>query len=182
MAQRVELVTRSEYARRRGVSEAAVRRAIAAERISLIDGKIDPAVADQQWERNTRARARTVNTPGSTRPGRVDTSRAPDAGSYADARTRREEAEAGLAEAELQELRRSLVRREDVERGLFEVGRSFRDRLTNCASRLAAEVASLNTAEECYEVIAREHREALELMVKDSREKLGPPPEPEQAE
>ncbi len=59
----VQLITPSEYARRRGCSEAAVRKAIAKKRITAFerDGKklIDPVVADIQWAANTRARVRS---------------------------------------------------------------------------------------------------------------------------
>jgi len=48
------LISQSEYAKRREVSREAVRQAVAAGRISLIDGKIDPEVADIQWAKNTR--------------------------------------------------------------------------------------------------------------------------------
>lgn len=48
------LITQSEYANRRNISREAVRQAVAAGRISLIDGKIDPEVADIQWVKNTR--------------------------------------------------------------------------------------------------------------------------------
>lgn len=40
-----------------GLRQKAVRKAIAEGRISTIDGKIDPEVADIQWAKNTRARA-----------------------------------------------------------------------------------------------------------------------------
>jgi hypothetical protein len=53
----VELITQAEYARRRGVAKSAVAKAVAERRITLIEGRIDPSVADIQWERNTRARA-----------------------------------------------------------------------------------------------------------------------------
>lgn len=48
------LISQAEYAKRRGISREAVRQAVAAGRINLIDGKIDPAVADIQWAANTR--------------------------------------------------------------------------------------------------------------------------------
>jgi hypothetical protein len=49
-----ELITPTEYARRRGVHHTAVLKALKAGRISLIDGKIDPVAADAQWRANTR--------------------------------------------------------------------------------------------------------------------------------
>jgi hypothetical protein len=47
-------VSRREYARLRGVSESAVRKAIAAGRITVEpDGTIDPEKADRQWDERT---------------------------------------------------------------------------------------------------------------------------------
>lgn len=47
-------VSRREYARLRGVSESAVRKAIATGRITLEpDGSIDPERADREWEQRT---------------------------------------------------------------------------------------------------------------------------------
>lgn len=88
-------------------------------------------------------------------------------------RLRREQAQAEEAEMTTARIRGSLVQREDVERGAFEVARELRDRLTTCARRIAAEVAAINTAEGCEAVIDREHRIALEQLVAGIRAKLG---------
>lgn len=48
------LVSLRKYAAHRGVSLAAVQKARDSGRITLIDGKIDPQVADIQWAKNTR--------------------------------------------------------------------------------------------------------------------------------
>lgn len=48
------LISQADYARHRKCSRAAVTDAVKAGRISLIDGKIDPEVADIQWLKNTR--------------------------------------------------------------------------------------------------------------------------------
>lgn len=53
---KVNLLSQKEYAKHLGVSPAAVCKAVKEGRISLIDGKIDPVVADIQWKHNTRAR------------------------------------------------------------------------------------------------------------------------------
>ena len=50
----IEWMTQAEYARARGVSREAVRKAVKAGRIALVNGKIDPGMADGQWDRNTR--------------------------------------------------------------------------------------------------------------------------------
>jgi len=54
---KVNLITQAAYAKHRGVSEAAVSKAIKAGRISLIDGMLDASAADMQWARNSRVRA-----------------------------------------------------------------------------------------------------------------------------
>lgn len=48
------LVSIRAYARHRGVSLAAVQKAIRSRRIELVDGRIDVDRADLEWERNTR--------------------------------------------------------------------------------------------------------------------------------
>lgn len=50
------LISQAEYARHRECSRAAVTQAVKEGRINLIDGKIDPAVADIQWAANTRSK------------------------------------------------------------------------------------------------------------------------------
>lgn len=47
------LITQAEYARHRGVSRAAVKHAVDAGRITLIDGKVDLEKADRDWRSKT---------------------------------------------------------------------------------------------------------------------------------
>lgn len=82
--------------------------------------------------------------------------------SHDQARTRREIAEANLAELREGELSRELVRRVDIDKASYEAARALRDGLTNCAKRLGATVAVLNTPEECAAAIEREHRTLLQ--------------------
>lgn len=140
----VELITQAEYARRRGCSAVAVLKAIRAGRISLIDGKIDPAVADVQWQRNTRVRA------GSKAAGTNDANLGAPAkpaagdgdGGYWTIRTRREKAEANLAELKLAEQQGQLVRADDVRSALAKRAAAFREGLMQIPSRLAAQLAA----------------------------------------
>lgn len=184
----VSLVTQAAYARMRGVAKSAVHKAVTERRISLIDGKIDPTVADFQWERNTRARVDSGNSstdlpaPDSSPPAQLPL--AAPAGSplqteepgYKRFRARREEADAQIAEMNAAKMRGAMLMRDDVDRALFEIGRDLRDRLTSCGRRIASEVANLVTAEACEAVIDREHRIVLELLSSGLREKLGAPP------
>lgn len=186
----VELISKSAYARHRGCDEKAVRKAVNEGRISLIDGKIDKDVADIQWAKNTRARVAqngsSVNlgqteivqdgdvSRGAAEPGSAADKPASDP-SYMQFRMRREEADAQIAEMNAGRMRGTMLMRQDVDRAMFEIGREVRDRLTACARRVAAEVASINTAEGCEAVVDREHRIVLELLVTACREKVGAP-------
>ena len=48
-----ELLTQTAFAKRIGVSRQAVQQAVAAGRISTVNGKIDPVKAEKEWEANT---------------------------------------------------------------------------------------------------------------------------------
>lgn len=170
----------------RGCDEKAVRKAVNEGRISAIDGKIDPAVADIQWAQNTRARIPQNAAPGAA-SGQQSIDVSGEAAAMADAandkpaadpsymqfRMRREEADAQIAEMNAAKMRGTMLMRQDVDRAMFEIGRELRDRLTACARRIASEVASITTAEGCEAVVDREHRIVLELLVTGLREKIG---------
>jgi hypothetical protein len=188
------LLTQAEYARSRkerglpGGSREAVRKAVDEGRISAFgpDKLLDKALADSQWERNTRSRVSPssaapaqlgLDAPGDTAPEMPEpaSSKAAADPGYMQFRSRREEADAQIAEMNAAKMRGSMLMREDVDRAMFEIGREVRDRLTACARRIASEVASLNTAEACESVVDREHRIVLELLVTACREKIGAP-------
>lgn len=57
------LISRADYARRRGISQTAIHKAIKSGRITPIDGRIDPEVADIQWEKNRRRAPSLWNAP-----------------------------------------------------------------------------------------------------------------------
>ena len=144
-----ELITPAEYARRRkvrslsgGTAECVIR-AIESGRISLIDGKIDPEVADIQWEKNTRKRADLHSMPPvveapSTSP--VSTSSA-----WADSKARTEAAVAELKELELAERKGNLIDRAGYERAAQKTNRMIRDAFVEVLpAKLAAELAGMS--------------------------------------
>lgn len=152
----VELVSQAEYARRRGVAKSAVCKAVAERRISLIDGKIDPAVADIQWERNTRARADSgqattqslpamaiASAPASSPLAEVLPPSTADEGEYSVNRARRERYEADLAQMKLQEQQGDLVRVAEVR---AEIGKRV-GQLKNNLLQIPARLAFLLTPE-----------------------------------
>ena len=93
--------------------------------------------------------------------------------SHDEARTRREIAEASMAEMKEAEMRGKFLKKTEVDSAIFEIARAMRDGLTNCARRIAADVAALGKAEDCEAVIDREHRALLESMTHRIASKLG---------
>ena len=137
----VELVTQAEYARRRGVAREAVRKAVAEGRVSLIEGRIDPTVADVQWSTNTRARAdagKATTDTGKVVAGAAagKLSKGEEGEGYWGARSRREEAEASLAELELAAKAGSLIDRAGVEMAMETAFRLVRDAIMATPDRL----------------------------------------------
>lgn len=169
----VRLLSKAAYARHRGCDEKAVRKAIAEGRISTIDGKIDPEVADIQWAKNTRARAdsgRTVAVAGVEAgqgiPGPSEAPGAPESGpgapGYADYRAIREKADAEMAQRANLKDAGLLVERSRVERGTFDVVRAFRDAVMAIGQRAAPRCIGLADARDIEHVITDETRKALE--------------------
>ncbi len=166
-------VSRRAYARHRGCSDGAVRKAIASGRIAPEpDGTIDPAKADAEWERNTRPgqqRGRRAapapdakqSQPGS-QAGRSESgparSRVPD---YGEQRAIREAYAARLAKLDYEERTGKLVGSEQVKVGWFNVLRILRDRLLNLPDRLAAVLAAEADPGEVRNVLMAELRTVL---------------------
>ena len=92
-------VSRRSYAAQRGVSEAAVRKAIATGRITTLpDGTIDPATADSEWgaqtdpakQRGQQARLMALETAAGTTRAAAATKPVPQAALKAVADTLRD--------------------------------------------------------------------------------------------
>lgn len=166
----VQLITQAEYARRRGCTEGAVRRAVRDGRISLINGKIDPVAADAQWARNTRVRAGSratddVNLSGSGSTGGTaagdDNDDEDNAAGYWKSRARRERAEAELAELKLAELQGQLVRADDWAAALAKRAAAFREGLLQIPARLAAQLAAETDQARIHGLLEDELRQVM---------------------
>ncbi|EJL77346.1 hypothetical protein PMI15_04668 [Polaromonas sp. CF318] len=190
------LLTQAEYARSRkarglsGGSRESVRKAVDEKRISVFgpDKLISAELADSQWERNTRSRmspqaqagatpdmlagASPVQTDAPAAPAPVAPATAlPDG--YTAARARREMADAETSEIQLKKLRGEILITADVARAGFEVGRDLRDAMESSVNSLAAELASVNNADACADILRRHNRALQELLSKSFREKIG---------
>lgn len=170
------LISQREYARRRGVSHSAVQRAITAGRVETIGGKIDPVLADSQWDDNTdrsKPRNRITGDPkharahdqpslpmdltGSDDGKAKDTGGNGTAAGYAAARAERELYQAQLAKLDLDRRRGDLVRADEVRIAAFNAGRTTRDRLIDLKERLTPALSpeALRLLEEGIEEICR---------------------------
>lgn len=163
------LVTAEDLARALGVSGPAVAQAKKSGRLTVIktdDGdRFDLAVARIQWEANRkRARATSPGAKGAPTKADVDL---PDGGGdgaggdYWDAKTRRERAEASMAELKERALRGELVRKAVVERELAAALVTLRETLEVLADRISALMAAESDPAICRLMLRDEHRKAL---------------------
>lgn len=145
----------TEYAAHRGQDRRTVRRRIQSGKISaaVVDGKIDPVVADKLWPLKGTAGSHQIATPS------------PKAADYYDSRARHETAKAELAELRLAEERGELVRRQAVADLLFTASRQARERLFAVAAQTGPLVAAESDTVECARIIGDAIQDALEEMV-----------------
>ncbi len=152
------LITPDEYAAQRGVSGRAVRKAIAAGRLvqgAMREGgrwKIDPAIADEEWQRNTapqfqrekKGGGRTSSKPAAAAsvasPASSDAPM-PKVPSQAQAAAVRTMYQARLLELDLKERQGLLVPKADVERVWFEEGRRVRDAIRRTPQQMIGDIA-----------------------------------------
>lgn len=132
MAQ-AEMMTMAAYARRRGVSRNAVARAVRDGRIVLIGGKLDAAIADAQWSKNTRPRAGNTKDAAAINDGESR---------YATARADREQSEAALSALRLRETEGNLINREGVEMAIETGFRMIRDAMMTVPERMALDATT----------------------------------------
>lgn len=168
---KVNLMTQAEYARHRGCSRVAVGKAVKAGRISLVNGLIDPVVADIQWQKNSRARA-SAHQPGqlplddSAASIRVDSVEpaAPSVDGYMLSRNRREAAEAERAELSLAEAKGELIRVDAVKGVLANVFSATRDALLQLPARLAPLLAAESDPATVQTLLHADIHQALQLL------------------
>jgi hypothetical protein len=153
----VEFLSGRAYAARRGVSHTAVQKAIRSGRITTVDGKIDPAIADREWAENTdpsTSKNSLTGTPkgrwrgdAPPKPNEIDggNGRATGTG-YGRARAAREAALAGIAKLQLDEKTGKLVDANEVKLAFFNATRKARDELFAIPARIAPVLAALDDA------------------------------------
>ena len=167
------------YARHRGVSDAAVRKAIAAGRITPeADGTIDAERVDREWARNsdaprngTATRAVKVavqESSGATGDGQAASLGTSAAGgtSLLQARTVNEVVKAQTNKVRLARLKGELVDRPQAIAHVFKLARTARDAWLNWPARISAQMAAKlgvdpHTMHIALEAAVREHLQEL---------------------
>lgn len=172
MMVKVNLMTQKQYAEHRGCSPVSVHKAVKGGRISLIGDRIDPAVADIQWAANSRARApsrpaaaggagpQVAPAPGTSAVDQPPSVAGRD-GEYWDSRSRREKAEAAIAEMKESEMRGLLIRADAVRSAWSTKISSVRDVLLQIPSRLAPVLAAESEIGRVTELLEDALRQAL---------------------
>lgn len=147
-------LSRRQYARHRGVSEAAVRRAIRDGRIVVgDDARIDPVQADHDWQRHA--------VPRIDRHHRVAQQASDDPMDMHMARARRTAAEARLAELRLEAERARLIDREVFEARHARFVAHATDHLRRVAAELVTRIVGVIDEATVYRLIDTAHRQAL---------------------
>lgn len=140
------------YARHRGLSDAAVRKAIKAGRITPEpDGTIDPKKADAQWGRQTDPAQQRPKPPEKSVPleavnavrETVGDAPLPSSGTtFLQARTANEVLKAQANKVRLARLKGELVDRAKAIAHVFKLARAERDAWMNWPSRISAQLAA----------------------------------------
>lgn len=175
----------AEFARIKGVSIEAVRKAVKAGRLvnslKYTEGKkvpkIDPVVAAAEWERNTDHSKRTnggdirleqrqtpYTKPDVPRPNEPIAQGGP---SINQSRAILEAYKARLAKIEYEVKTGKLVEAAVIKDESFRLARSVRDRLSNIPDRVAAEFAGSSNAAEIHMRLSEELRQALEALISE---------------
>ena len=142
------------YARHRGVSHVAVKKAIDTGRITMLpDGTLDPEQADAQWVKNTisprstgtakaSSRPRTLEEGAASLPPPLGTGLGTGGATLLQARTVNEVLKAKIRQVELAEKKDELVDRARAIAHVFKLARAERDAWLNWPGRAAPMLAA----------------------------------------
>lgn len=164
MAGKAEFINQAEYARRRGVSREAVRKAVQDGRITLINGKIDPAVADIQWQQNTNASQQrfqssaVVTDPSATSEGSATLY------NMAAARAKREHFDAQLAEMKALRESAALVDAQQMVLAITSAAAQLRMALERIPDKLAGQIAAAPDQRVVHEILTTEIEQVMHAM------------------
>jgi hypothetical protein len=156
------------YARHRGVTESAVRKAIRQGRVSKgKNGKINPKTADKEWGQNTDpAQIKAVFTeekPDYSQNSIPNTANGP---SYQQSRAIKEAYGAKLLRLQFEKESKKLISIDDVKVSAFNAARMTRDRILNIPDRVIPQLVGKTNIFEMKEILKAELIKALEELSK----------------
>lgn len=165
-------MTKSEYAKSRGVVPSAVTKAIQSGRIVLIDGKIDPDVADVQWLRNTNPAKRRSNPELFTSAAGIvvqpseDGDQPPTGEVYniAAARAKREHFDAQLSEMKVLRDSGATIDVSEVTNSVTRIFAEFREAMESMPDKLSERLAATSCADDVHALLTGEIDIALQAV------------------
>lgn len=167
-------LSQTDYAKHRGVSKAAVSKAIKEGRIQVhVDPKtgkrsINVAEADEQWKANSVAGQKSAagvngQAPAGGAPAEPEKPKGP---SYADSRAIREAYGARMAKLEFEEKMGSLISAERARQDSFKTARITRDAILAIPDKISHELAATADAHTVHVTLTKALIEALDQLVR----------------
>lgn len=142
------LISKSEFAKKVGVSPAAITRAVQTGRLSVINGRLDEKVALLQWEANRRRRGTGAGDPDpvpqATTPAVPDPD--PSAPPLELSKRRREHHEANIAEMRERQKAGELVELREVHLAYTTLAADLRAALERIPDKIAPRLAGAEPA------------------------------------
>jgi transcriptional regulator with XRE-family HTH domain len=155
------MLTQAEFARRHGVSRQAIWDWVNRGVVQLVNGNVDEdqALAAIESVRDPARAGKILEGLASAKPGPVpaDYDRpAPQQGEYAAAKTRREQAEASLAELKLRQQAGELIDAGKAFKAITDAATLIQSSIERVADKLAERVAAEADPDACHRIIKTE--------------------------
>lgn len=157
------------YAKNRGVSEGAVRKAIKNGRITKKEnGKIDANLADKEWQQNTDpAQLKEVKRDKFEKKPREDSNNNLLGPSYQQSRAVKEAYSAKLLRLQFEKESKRLISVDEVKISAFNTARMTRDRILNIPDRVIPLLVGQNDIFEMKKILKEELVKALDELSKN---------------
>jgi len=153
------------YARHRGISETAVRKALKEGRITKNkNGKIDPNLADKQWDKNTNPAQIKEATKAVEEVSNYNSNLIGP--SYQQSRAIKEAYNAKLTRLQFEKESKKLISVDEVKISAFNAARMTRDRILNIPDRVIPLLVGKTDIHEMKEILKAELIKALEELSK----------------
>ena len=156
------------YARHRGITDGAVRKAIKAGRITKNKSdKIDPELADKQWSKNTDpAHVKEIKKEEEVRQESSSYNPSPLGPSYQQSRAIKEAYNAKLTRLQFERESKKSISVDEVKISAFNAARMTRDRILNIPDRVIPQLVGKTDIFEMKEILKVELTKALEELSK----------------